>query len=1024
MNLNYLKSQLIQNHNSKDLWSLLAKTESDYLHEKYIYYDQLLEDLLEVIQTNDLNEVNKLLQDVAEIKDFQPVEVRQFQFIAFFGFRNFDEARRLATDIQDLQARAESNASCIARIDFLSLIKLAILENKPPLYLINAILLPKLVASFKLPGSAQLTKELVDSAIARFHLQCASDPDVEQKHSITGLSYSYASMALECVENDILGTFYADYFILRGMRDLPIEKPNRINPYRPVVSIIIPVYNKCLMTKICIDSLVEISDEVPFEIIIADDCSSDETFNFFSRYNWLRLIRTSSNKGFIGNCNHAAHDAKGDYILFLNNDTIVHERFLTGILQVFNSDPSAAIVGSLVENIDHSVQESGGILWPHRQIWNFGRDYTEDHLFMVNYTRKVDYVSGCSLAIKKSVWKALGGFDPLYSPAYCEDTDICIKVRQLGHSVYVAPASKITHLEGMSNSKSINSGIKEYQSANIQKLYDRWGDYIAMNAVTGDEKQVFIASRDVRSMKGTVLFIDHYVPTTDKDAGSKSAFSILQALREMNYNIVFLPENHARIEPYTSTLEELGICVLYGNYIANNLYSFLESNLPHVDIVFLCRPHISVRYLTRLKEIYPDSLFLYYMHDLHGLRKFLSENPNVDSEQFEGDLNVLCNADELAIMPFVDAALTPSLRELDLLKKHFAHIYQIPLLAFDALAYQVNIDDKVNHVENENPNMIIRGYFVGGFNHQPNIVSMEWFLKNVMPILPDFFKLDVVGSSCPNSLKELMEISPSVTYHETLSDEQLSGLLINSSICIAPLLYGAGVKGKTLEAFYHGNVVLGSKYAVEGIPQVPDSCFKLCVTPEDYNSAIQRLALMDEATLEAASRAAHHYATDNFSISQITSCLASIIKCFPKVHRTMTASLNIKSNASVRQPTYGIYHDNWLARYNGISLALNPASISIKISLYLPEENAGYIVTGDRAISLRLFALSGKCYSTSHCLAEGMNVIEVRLSELDSWADEESSDLLLRIDSHYSLRLPSADSREIFIVFVELEIVE
>ena len=118
--------------------------------------------------------------------------------------------------------------------------------------------------------------------------------------------------------------------------------------------------------------------------------------------------------------------------------------------------------------------EVGGIIWASGQMWNHGRGFPPEHWFALDNERQCDSVSGCGLAIRRQLWQQLGGFDRRYCPAYCEDTDLCLRVREAGSSVWVQPAARILHLEGLSHSRRTDQGLKQHQVRNLQQLKEHW----------------------------------------------------------------------------------------------------------------------------------------------------------------------------------------------------------------------------------------------------------------------------------------------------------------------------------------------------------------------------------------------------------------------------------------------------------------------------------------------------------------------------------------------------------------------
>ncbi len=230
----------------------------------------------------------------------------------------------------------------------------------------------------------------------------------------------------------------------------------------PRVSIVVPVYNEYRVTMRCLKSILENSEGCSYELIIADDCSSDLTASMADRVANLSIVCGETNRGFLANCNAAAATARGDYILFLNNDTVVCPNWLEPLLDTMLLDDTVGIVGSKLLFPDGRLQEAGAIMWCDASAWNFGRmDDPEKPEY--NYRKEVDYISGAALMIRAGLWRQLGGFDQRYLPAYYEDADIAFEARKAGYKVVYQPLSRVFHFEGVSNGTDLGSGIKKYQ---------------------------------------------------------------------------------------------------------------------------------------------------------------------------------------------------------------------------------------------------------------------------------------------------------------------------------------------------------------------------------------------------------------------------------------------------------------------------------------------------------------------------------------------------------------------------------
>jgi O-antigen biosynthesis protein len=574
----------------------------------------------------------------------------------------------------------------------------------------------------------------------------------------------------------------------------------------PVVSIIIPVFNQWESTHTCLISILENSKDIPFEVLIADDASTDETCNILKYASNIKVISNKKNKGFLNNCNDATFHAKGDYLVFLNNDTIVQPGWLKPLLDLIKKDHTIGMVGSRLIYPNGELQEAGGIIWKDASGCNYGR-FDSPERPEYNYLKEVDYVSGASMMIKKSLWNEIGGFDKRFIPAYYEDTDIAFEVRKRGYKVMYQPLSIIIHQEGRSHGRDIRSGIKKYQILNKTKFLNKWQKTLEEGHQFG-VSDIFKA-RDRSTKKKTLLYIDHYVPFYDQDAGSKSTFQYLQLMAEMGYNIKFLGSNFANHQPYTTDLQQMGIEVLYGTWYRKGWKKWIVENRNNIDYIYLSRPHITRNYLGFIKKN-TSSKLIYCGHDLNYLRE-------ARHYKVEGDKSLLLASQkwekmELDIIRNVDVSYFFSDFESNELRKRLpaCTVKTIPIFLFD----ESELERKKWPGFDSRSGIL----FVGGFNHPPNVDAMQWFVKEIFPIikanLPGI-ELTIVGS---NPTTDIIQLSgEGVTVAGRLSDEDLKQQYLSRRMVIAPLRYGAGVKGKIIEAMYYNLPTVTTSIGAEGI---------------------------------------------------------------------------------------------------------------------------------------------------------------------------------------------------------------
>lgn len=599
---------------------------------------------------------------------------------------------------------------------------------------------------------------------------------------------------------------------------------------RPEVSIIIPVYNNLLDTLVCLVSLLTHETGLAYEVILADDASTDITAQVVGRIGGVVQVMTQrKNLGFLGNCNTAAEGATGKYVVFLNNDTVILSGWLDRLIGTLKSDETAGLVGSKLLNWNGTLQEAGGILWRDGSAWNFGRN--QDPLAPeFNYLKEVDYCSGAAIAFPMRLWRELGGFDPLFTPAYCEDSDIAFRVRALGYKVLYQPAAEVVHYEGRSHGQDVKSGIKAYQVANQRKLFERWRPVLeAEHFTNGDD--VFLA-RDRSRSRPHILVVDHYVPQWDRDAGSRTIYHYLRMLVGKGFHVTFWGDNLHFDPEYAPALQNMGIEVIYGSEFEGKFSKWISENGLYIDFALLSRPHVAMNCIGPLKVLSSAKIF-YYGHDLHFMR--LQRQYELDKaewipRQIERDKQM-----ELMLCSVSDVYMYPSQTEIDEVTSLIgtkSHGLAIPMNIF---ADEEIIGFTEDGFAARDPHLLM---FIGGFAHTPNLDAIRWFLDEVWPQVraaDPRYRLIVAGSNPPEDLVD--DPGEGVSVLGRISDEALDDLYRQIGMSIAPLRYGAGVKGKVIEALARATPVVTTSTGAEGIDGA-DGFILVADTPDDFAAAI------------------------------------------------------------------------------------------------------------------------------------------------------------------------------------------
>jgi GT2 family glycosyltransferase len=212
----------------------------------------------------------------------------------------------------------------------------------------------------------------------------------------------------------------------------------------PEVSIVIPVLNCVGTTLECLLSIAKFGADVPFEVIVADNGSTDATAAVLPSIPHLRYVRHEENLGFGPACNAGAAQARGQFLVFLNNDVQVQGGWLDALIRPFKDHPDVGASGPKVLFPDGRLQDAGSLVNPDCTSTMLGV-FDDPQLPQFNHPRDVDYVSGVCLTIESGVFRSLGGFDQVYAPAYCEDVDLCLRLRQQGRRIVYEPDAVIVH---------------------------------------------------------------------------------------------------------------------------------------------------------------------------------------------------------------------------------------------------------------------------------------------------------------------------------------------------------------------------------------------------------------------------------------------------------------------------------------------------------------------------------------------------------------------------------------------------
>ena len=565
----------------------------------------------------------------------------------------------------------------------------------------------------------------------------------------------------------------------------------------PRVSIIIPIHGKLPYTLACLRSIARHGAAAPFETIVVDDASPDDSATRLAPLNGLRLLRNARNLGFVGSCNAGAAAARGEFLLFLNNDTQVTPGWLDRLLDCFAEEPGCGIAGSRLAYPDGRLQEAGGLVYADGSTWNVGRFEPRDdprHL----HRRDADYVSGAALMVDAALFRSIGGFDERYAPAYCEDLDLAFAVRAANRRVIYQPESLVVHCEGISSGLDPFAGVKRYQTINHAKFVEKWRD--ALRRQPPPRMPVDAAVR--LRCRPHILIMDALTPDATRDSGSLRLINIMRQLRELGWRVSFMADNRRASVAEITQLGRLGVHVLCRPW-SPPLAGWLKREGATLDAAMLCRHYVAQPHLALLRRLAPHARVLFDTVDLHFLREQrAAEHTGNSALARQAEVS---RKRELALIRACDVSFVVSPVELAMLRA------ELPEARLELLS-------NVHAIHGRTAGFAPRSglVFVGGFGHPPNEDAVRWLTEAIYPHIraqrPDI-ELHLIGD-IPDAMRPRFA-GPGVHVHGRVAD--LAPWMETCRIALAPLRYGAGVKGKVNMAMSHGLPVLATTLAAEGM---------------------------------------------------------------------------------------------------------------------------------------------------------------------------------------------------------------
>ncbi|NEX17202.1 MAG: hypothetical protein C1943_11355 [Halochromatium sp.] len=634
---------------------------------------------------------------------------------------------------------------------------------------------------------------------------------------------------------------------------------NTLNGDRFRLSIILIIEIK---EKITYDRLRLIADQAevaPDEVLLvtSDSTTTAAMIAALAAMPVLRIPDLNAGSSLLNRCQQAARQARGCALLFLSEQALMPPNAIAALFGTLSFNSEIGVVGAVTPmrlTPSHRLSDAAQILSSDGSVTPVGAgEHPETPAYA--YLREVDAGSLSCLMLSTQAYRQVGGLDASYETLEYAGIDLCLALRAQGWRVLYQPDAELIQANTESPTSDRVQGLPPQGSLSDspalqrdqQRFREKWAPELLGYLPPG------VAARTERDrLPGPrLLWVEACMLTPDQDSGSLRTLRLMTILQALGCKISFAADRLERQEPYTHQLQQRGIEVLYRPY-QRSVASLIEQQAEDYDLIILSRHYVARRYAALVRRVAPHALLVFDSVDLHWLR--LRRQQAWDQDPMLPRLAEIAYRDECALARQCDLTLVVSDVEAQALQQ------AVPSARIEILS---NVHDPVAEVPDiEGRHDLL---FVGGFQHPPNVDAVEYFAREIWPLFhaqrPEA-KAYVIGSRLPASLRALGE-QRGLCMLGYVKD--LESYLRGCRFSIAPLRYGAGVKGKVNQSLSHGLPVVATSVAIEGMRVTHEQELLVADRPADFVQAMRRLdeddALWRQLSKAGQARMAEQFGT-------------------------------------------------------------------------------------------------------------------------------------------------------------------
>lgn len=642
-------------------------------------------------------------------------------------------------------------------------------------------------------------------------------------------------------------SFYPDKYRLSQLSDKEISKRNFSfsEKENPKVTLVVSCGADLGSLVRLLESLKATGSGIDIEVILIVEEAGSEVSRFIkNNVQGGTTYHTSGSADFLATLNLALASSKGEFFAVLKPSVLLQPDWLMALVTGISKDRNIGMITGKVLATDGLVDEAGTWVDEDYYLRNYGQSDLPDRP-KYNFIREMECTSGSNTLVRKSDFDQVGGFDvsrASLSEAFCQLSSLFRE--KLKKNIYLPQAQAIRQ---RSNGKATKLDVSGSFGKGGNELLSRF---------SGED-------RNARALlhTRTVLFIDIGLPEHDKDSGSLRAFYLLRLLRELGNHVIVVPRRGQVTSPYFEELIGLGVEVLYAFPDRRGMKRELKARLPDVDIAWICRPQLNSEFEwifkvnSRIKWIF-DTIDLHYVRLAREAEIFRSNRLMKKSARFKKL--------ELSIASKADLTLTVTEDERRLLAAQgIRRVAVIP-----------NIHE--SHHIGHYPDFTGREglLFIGSYHHPPNVDAVKWLVEEIMPIVWQTLRIPVtlLGNAPGKEVKslegELVKVPGYV--------QDIAPFFGSHRVFVAPLRYGAGMKGKIGESLAYRLPIVTTAIGAEGVGLTHQVDVLIADEKESFARQILNLYQNEGLWTELASRSEN--VLRGYSPAQIRGNLQAILE--------------------------------------------------------------------------------------------------------------------------------------------------